>query len=81
MALSRILEPEVMDSPEEATDYDAMDHSAVNQTFVDDFLAVCPAPSDTLDLGTGTAQIPITLCRAEPTCRVLATDAAVSMSE
>lgn len=81
MPLSRILEPEVMDSPQEAIDYDAMDHAAVNQKFVDDLLAVCPTPGDVLDLGTGTAQIPIVLCRAEPTCRVLAADAAVSMLE
>ena len=26
--LPRVLEPEVMDSPEEAVDYDTMDHSA-----------------------------------------------------
>jgi ubiquinone/menaquinone biosynthesis C-methylase UbiE len=81
MSLSRILEPEVMDSPQEALDYDAMDHTAVNLKFVDDLLAVCPTPGDTLDLGTGTAQIPIALCRAESACRVLAGDAAVSMLE
>jgi hypothetical protein len=38
--LPRVLEPEVMDTPEEARDYDAMDHSAVNRVFVADFLAV-----------------------------------------
>jgi ubiquinone/menaquinone biosynthesis C-methylase UbiE len=77
--LSRVLEPEVMDSPEEALDYDAMDHSTVNRVFVDDLLAVRPAPGDVLDLGTGTALIPIELCRREATCRVMAADAAVSM--
>ncbi len=35
--LERVLEPEAMDSPEEARDYDAMDHSAVNRVFVADF--------------------------------------------
>ena len=39
MPLDRILEPEVMDSAEEARDYDAMDHSEVNRRFVDDLLA------------------------------------------
>ena len=34
----RVLEPEVMDTPEEARDYDAMDHAAVNRVFVADFL-------------------------------------------
>ena len=38
MPLSRILEPEVMDTPEEASSYNAMDHSAVNTLFVDDLL-------------------------------------------
>ena len=37
--LPRTLEPEVMDSPEEARDYDSMDHAAVNDLFVADFLA------------------------------------------
>src|SRR5687768_16272406 len=77
--LLRILEPEVMDSLEEAVDYDTMDHSAVNRVFVDDLLTVCPAPGDVLDLGTGTALIPIELCRREENCRVMAADAAVSM--
>ena len=40
--LSRIMEPEVMDSPEEAQSYDAMDHAEVNHAFVADFLALEP---------------------------------------
>src|SRR5262245_64499112 len=71
MPLDRILEPEVMDSPEEANDYDAMDHAAVNQVFVDELLAALslapspqpPAPLDILDLGSGTGLIPVELCR------------------
>jgi ubiquinone/menaquinone biosynthesis C-methylase UbiE len=77
--LKRILEVEVMDSLDEAIDYDTMDHSAVNRVFVDDLLAVRSTPGDVLDLGTGTALIPIELCRREPTCRVMAADAAVNM--
>ena len=38
MPLERILEPEVMDSPEEATNYDSMDHREVNRRFVEDLL-------------------------------------------
>jgi ubiquinone/menaquinone biosynthesis C-methylase UbiE len=34
---------------------------------------------DVLDLGTGTAQIPVELCRRYANCRVMAVDAAVSM--
>ena len=56
--LQRVLEPELMDTADEAREYDAMDHSAVNRQFVDDLLAVCPAPRDVLDVGTGTALDP-----------------------
>lgn len=91
MPLSRVLETEVMDTPEEARDYDAMDHSAVNRVFVDDLLAAISATPhsairnpqllDILDLGTGTALIPIELCMRFDDCRVMACDAAVSMLE
>ena len=68
--LERVLEPEVMDTAEEARDYDSMDHAAVNTRFCDDFLAFAtfggrPALGQTtarvVDFGTGTAQIPIAL--------------------
>jgi ubiquinone/menaquinone biosynthesis C-methylase UbiE len=74
--LQRILEPEVMDSESEARDYDSMDHREVNARFVVDLLAHRPDVSEVLDLGTGTAQIPIELCRVEPRARVLAVDLA-----
>ena len=79
MSINRILEPEVMDTVDEARDYDAMDHSEVNRIFVDDFLANGFVANDILDLGTGTAQIPIELCQRVESCRVMAVDAAVSM--
>lgn len=88
MTLSRILEPEVMDSADDARDYDRMDHSAVNRQFVDDLLAVAAAARlelgeniAILDLGTGTAQIPIELLRRRPNWRVRAVDLAGSMLE
>ena len=77
--LKRSLEPEVMDSPDEATVYDAMDHAAVNQLFVEDLLAVGDLGTDVLDLGTGTARIPIELCRKNEEIRILAIDLAYSM--
>ncbi len=46
--LSRVLEPEVMDTPEQASAYDAMDHSEVNRRFVDDVLAAWAERSDEL---------------------------------
>jgi ubiquinone/menaquinone biosynthesis C-methylase UbiE len=41
--LPRILEPEFMDTPEEAQSYNDMDHSTVNRVFVDDLLAAMAA--------------------------------------
>jgi ubiquinone/menaquinone biosynthesis C-methylase UbiE len=79
MPLPRVLEPEVMDSDEEARDYDAMDHGAVNARFCEDLLALEPDLRRTLDVGTGTAQIPIELCKRAPEARVLAIDLAESM--
>ena len=73
--LPRILEPEVMDTVEEAVDYDQMDHAFVNQLFVDDFLkasaqwkpnAAERSVCQIVDLGTGTAQIPIRLIQTWP---------------
>jgi ubiquinone/menaquinone biosynthesis C-methylase UbiE len=77
--LPRTLEPEVMDTPEEARDYDAMDHSAVNRVFVADFLAAWDGTGPILDAGTGTAQIPVELCRRHHFARVVAIDLAEEM--
>jgi len=77
--IDRILEPEVMDSAAEAIDYDSMDHSAVNRIFVADFLAVWNRRSPILDLGTGTAQIPIEFCRQSPEGGIIAVDLAEHM--
>lgn len=84
--LPRVLEPEVMDTPEEARDYDDMDHSGVNRLFASDLIAAAQArpevlAGDWLDLGTGTAQIPIEVCRQTPEGRILAVDAAIEMLE
>jgi ubiquinone/menaquinone biosynthesis C-methylase UbiE len=77
--LPRVLEAEVMDTPEEARDYDAMDHSVVNTLFVDDFLRHWDGRSPVLDVGTGTAQIPIELARRCPSVRIVAVDLAGQM--
>jgi ubiquinone/menaquinone biosynthesis C-methylase UbiE len=70
-----------MDTPEEARDYNEMDHSAVNELFVSNLLAAGFEGSDVLDLGTGTALIPIELCRRHPDCRVMAVDLSIHMLE
>lgn len=64
--LARVLEPEVMDTAEEARDYDAMDHAAVNRAFCADFFAFARGEgrgageiTRVLDVGVGTARIPI----------------------
>jgi ubiquinone/menaquinone biosynthesis C-methylase UbiE len=77
--LPRVLETEAMDTLDEALDYDSMDHAEVNRVFVTDLLAAGPQDGEFLDLGTGTAQIPIELCRRHSTARVLAVDAAEHM--
>ncbi len=82
--LKRVLETEAMDSPEEARDYDSMDHGEVNRIFAADLLAALEkgAPfftSEILDLGTGTALIPIEICRRVLNARLLAVDAAQHM--
>jgi ubiquinone/menaquinone biosynthesis C-methylase UbiE len=83
--LPRILEPELMDTDLEARDYDAMDHRAVNRVFVADFLAIWDGRDKggetppLLDVGTGTAQIPIELCRQHAAVHVTAIDLAEYM--
>lgn len=79
--LDRVLEPELMDDPDESQAYDEMDHAEVNRRFVADFLALGPPGDTVLDLGTGPARIPIELCAQHADCRVLGSDAAVSMLE
>ena len=83
--LPRTLEPEVMDTPDESRDYDAMNHADVNRVFVADFLGAASrlresdAAFEVLDVGTGTALIPIELCRQANDCRVTAVDLAGEM--
>jgi len=77
--LPRILEPEVMDTLEDALDYDTMDHSEVNQRFVEDFIRAGGTCDLTLDLGCGTALIPILLARRLPSVRVVAVDYSQNM--
>jgi ubiquinone/menaquinone biosynthesis C-methylase UbiE len=56
-----------------------MDHAEVNRRFVDDLLAADVDLREVLDLGTGTALIPIKLCQRAPQARVLAIDLSVWM--
>jgi len=85
--IPRILEPEVMDTAEEAGDYDKMDHTQVNQFFVDDLVrfidqadSMSGQPLDVVDIGTGTALIPLELLRRKNAIRsMLACDLSMEM--
>ncbi|GAC1464186.1 MAG: class I SAM-dependent methyltransferase [Isosphaeraceae bacterium] len=79
--LPRVLESEAMDTPEDARDYDLMNHAEVNTRFVADFLRAhgpCRG-GEILDVGTGPGQIPMVLCQTDPLARVLGIDLAESM--
>ena len=77
--LQRVLEPEVMDSLEEAISYDEMDHRQVNELFVDDLIKSGQVHGEALDLGTGTARIPLLLCDRTEHVRIIAVDLSSSM--
>ncbi len=92
--LPRIPEPELMTAIAEVVAYDQMAHTAVNQLFVDDVLKawnhrpnriiydlVGPdMPTiEVVDLGTGTAQIPILLCQCDEDVRCVGIDGSPAM--
>lgn len=75
-----------MDTAEEARDYDAMDHAEVNARFSEDFLAFArdagvelATGARVLDVGTGTARIPLELLSRAPGLRITAIDLAEHM--
>ena len=79
--MSRMLEPELMDDPEQALAYAQADFSAENQGFVDLFRQYYPEFTEghVVDMGCGPADIPIRFVRALPGCRVTGIDAAPNM--
>lgn len=77
--LPRILEPEVMDTLDDALDYDTMDHIEVNRRFVDDFVRAGGCADLLLDLGCGTALIPILLAETLLSARIVAVDYSQNM--
>lgn len=79
MSIQRVLEPEVMDTVEEAMVYDAMNHDEVNRQFVNDLIEAGFTRGDVLDLGTGTALIPVELCKQMSDVRVMAIDLSDNM--
>ncbi len=79
--MERVLEPEVMDDPEQALAYARADFEEENQGFVDRFVEFYPEfkVGHVLDLGCGPADIPIRLARKLPECRIIGVDGAAPM--
>lgn len=78
IVMERTLEPEVMDTPEEADGYDAMDHSGPNGAFVDRLIEL-GARGRMLDIGTGPGLMPLLVCERIASARVVGVDLAEHM--
>jgi ubiquinone/menaquinone biosynthesis C-methylase UbiE len=81
VSFARILEPELMDTEDEALEYHAMDFSEPDGRFAKDALALVRgvASPEMIDFGTGTAKIPVLICQARKDARVYAVDPAAEM--
>jgi ubiquinone/menaquinone biosynthesis C-methylase UbiE len=79
IVMNRILEPEVMDTWQESTAYDAMNFEVVNTNFAQDAIDLDPHAIRILDLGAGTARIPILMCQRRSQYQITAVDLAQSM--
>jgi len=79
-SIPRVLEPEVMDGAEDAADYDAMDHREPNEAFANDCLQFATF-ARALDVGTGTALIPIAMCTRASDLEMVGVDLADHMLE
>lgn len=80
--LKRILEPEVMDTAADAREYDEMDFVAVNTLFARECARLAGrrfGAGRMLDLGAGTARIPILIARRLPQARIVAVDLSKEM--
>jgi ubiquinone/menaquinone biosynthesis C-methylase UbiE len=71
--MERVLEPEVMDTAEEADGYDAMDHAEPNAAFVARLVEL-GAGGRMLDIGTGPGHIPLLVCEAIEDAHVVGVD-------
>jgi ubiquinone/menaquinone biosynthesis C-methylase UbiE len=72
--MQRVLEPEVMDTWEDAIEYDSMDFTEVNTAFAKLAVELGPPTGHVLDTGTGTARIPILICQMRPQWKLTAID-------
>ncbi len=89
MTMKRVLEPEVMDTLEEAIEYDAMDFTEVNSAFAKEAISqrlnasrIALGSTESaliLDAGTGTGRIPVLICQMRSQWQVVAVDMAENM--
>ncbi len=81
--MKRSLEPELMESTEQAAAYAAADFAAVNQAFVDRFTIAFPEVGQgrMVDLGCGDADIAVRLARGRPRLEIVAIDGSQAMLE
>src|SRR5688572_20354095 len=81
--MERIVEPELMDTADQAEAYAIADFADVNQAFVDRLRSRFPdfVRGEVVDLGCGPADIPIRLCNALSDVRITAVDGSRSMLE
>lgn len=79
MALMRILEAEVMDTPEDALEYDTMDFTEVNTAFATRAVDLASEVAKVLDIGTGTARIPILMACRRPSWKITGIDLSSNM--
>jgi 2-polyprenyl-3-methyl-5-hydroxy-6-metoxy-1,4-benzoquinol methylase len=78
--LERILEQEVMDTEEDASQYNSIPNDEVNRTYVEEVLALVPKSAKSLiDLGSGPAHIPILFAQKRPHLDITAIELANSM--
>ncbi len=77
--MQRVLEPEVMDTWEEAAEYDAMDFTEVNAAFAQRAAELGPRSGRILDVGTGTARIPIAIAQMCPSWHLTGIDLSKNM--
>ena len=79
MALERVLESEVMDTWEDAVEYDSMDFTEVNEAFAQRALELGPSEGIILDVGTGTTRIPIIIVQRRPMLHIWGIDLSENM--
>ena len=73
--LHRVLEPEIMDTEEDAREYDGINNAEVNRLFVAELARHFPLAAQTIvDLGSGPADIPIEIARQFPEAKLTAVE-------